>query len=223
MSSKMVASGQKVMVVPVRPRGAGPTHLQLGLGLAAVGELHAVVLAVEVDLEQEPARQGVDDRHADAVEATGDLVAGAAELAAGVQHGEDHFGRRLVFGLGHGIHRDAASVVDHPAPAVGQQGHVDPGAVAGHGLVDGVVDDLPHQVVEARGTGGPDVHARPLADRIEAFEDGDVLGRICGAGEASGDVLRHLLHRHGRDLSDHGFGALRETKTAGQVPETRWV
>jgi hypothetical protein len=29
--------------------------------------------------------------------------------------------------------------------------------------------------VEASGPGGTDVHAGPLADRIEALEDGDVL------------------------------------------------
>ena len=45
-------------------------------------------------------------------------------------------------------------------------------------LVDGVVDDLPHEVVEAARPGGPDEHPRPLADRVEALEDGDVLGRV---------------------------------------------
>ena len=72
------------------------------------------------------------------------------------------------------VDRDAAAVVDDPAAAVGQQGDVDAGAVAGHGLVDGVVDDLPDEVVQAGRTGGADVHAGPLADRIEALEDLDI-------------------------------------------------
>ena len=92
--------------------------------------------------------QRVDDRHADAVEAAGDLVALAAELAAAVQLGEgdlDAGHLLLLVDVG----GDAAAVVDHPAAAVGQQRDVDPGGVAGHRLVDGVVDDLPHAVVQA--------------------------------------------------------------------------
>ena len=46
--------------------------------------------------------------------------------------------------------------------------------VACQGLVDGVVDDLVHQVVQAAFAGGSDVHARALADGFQALEDGDV-------------------------------------------------
>ena len=53
--SKTVASGQNVTVVPVRPRGASPMTLSFVGDLAAVGELHLVVLAVAVDLDDEPA------------------------------------------------------------------------------------------------------------------------------------------------------------------------
>ena len=63
-------------------------------------------------------------------------------------------------------------------PPSAVQRDVDPGAVAGHRLVDRVVDDLPDQVVQSGETGGPDVHAGPLADRIEPFEDLDVLGVV---------------------------------------------
>src|SRR5439155_18092693 len=83
--------------------GAPPRRLagdgQLALGPAAVGEDHVVVLAVEVDVELEPLRQGVDDGHTDAVQTTRDLVTGAPKLAAGVEHGEDDFGRRLALVL----------------------------------------------------------------------------------------------------------------------------
>ena len=51
--------------------------------------------------------------------------------------------------------------------------HVDPVAVTGHRLVDGVVDDLADEVVEAADVGGADVHARPAADCLEALEDLD--------------------------------------------------
>ena len=47
--------------------------------------------------------------------------------------------------------------------------------LAGERLVDSVVDNLVDQVVEAAGAGRADVHARALADGLEALEDGDVL------------------------------------------------
>ena len=78
-------------------------------GLAA-SEAHCVGLAAAVDLDVEAGREGVDDRGADAVQATGRGVGAAAELAACVQLGEDHLdtgesGARL------DVHRDAAAVV----------------------------------------------------------------------------------------------------------------
>ena len=53
-------------------------------------------------------------------------------------------------------------------------------AEAGHGLVDRVVDDLVHEVVQAAGAGGADVHPRALADGLEALEDLDVAGVVAG-------------------------------------------
>ena len=154
-------------VGPERHGGAGAAagrlarHLELARGLAPVDELHDVVVAVAVDLEDQAGRQGVDHRAAHAVEAAGDLVPAAlAELAAGVEDGVDDLGRRLVLVLRVDAGRDAAAVVGHPHAAVGQEGHLDAVAVAGHGLVDGVVHDLPHQVVEPGRAGRPDVHAR---------------------------------------------------------------
>ena len=46
-------------------------------------------------------------------------------------------------------------------------------------LVDGVVDDLVDEVVEAPETGRADVHARPEPDRLEPLQNRDVL---CGVG-----------------------------------------
>ena len=56
----------------------------------------------------------------------------------------------------------------------------DLGAEAGERLVDGVVDDLVDEVVQAHHAGRADVHARALADRLEALEDGDVLRVVAG-------------------------------------------
>ena len=188
VSSKTVASGQKVTVVPVRgwpvlrSLGAGPVVGDLALELAALLELGLPVLAVAVHLEDRAGGQRVDHRHAHAVQAAGHLVALAPELAAGVQGGQHDLGRRLLGVLGVRADRDARPVVADPAAAVGQQGDVDPGGPARHGLVDRVVHDLPDQVVQAGRPGRADVHAGSLAHRLEALEDRDVglaVGGVC--------------------------------------------
>src|SRR5690606_37635528 len=76
----------------------------------------------------------------------------------------------------------AAAVVDDAETAVGEERHLDLGAIAREGFVDGVVDDLVHQVVQTALTGRADVHAGPLAYRLETLEDGD---RRCVVGHGS--------------------------------------
>ena len=65
---------------------------------------------------------------------------------------------------------------------------LDMGTEARQGLIDGVVHDLIHQVVQARGRGGADIHARPLAHRFQPLQHldlggvvflGDFFGKIC--------------------------------------------
>ena len=111
-----------------------------------------------------------------------DLVAVAAELAAGVQRGHDDLGGRLAPVVGVVVDGNPATVVGDAATAVGEQHDFDLRAVAGHRLVDGVVDDLVDEMVQARRAGRSDVHARSLADGFEAFEDRDVFGAIRHAG-----------------------------------------
>ena len=74
---------------------------------------------------------------------------------------------------------DAAPVVDDANAAVGQDGDVDVGGIARKRLVDGVVDDLVDEVVQASWTCRADVHARPLANRFETLEYLDVIGAVC--------------------------------------------
>jgi NAD(P)H-dependent FMN reductase len=67
--------------------------LQLALRLAAVLEDQLVVVAVAVDFEDQFLRERVDDRDAHAVQSARDLVALAAEFAAGVQDGQNDLRR----------------------------------------------------------------------------------------------------------------------------------
>ncbi len=86
----MVVSRRKVTLVPV---DFARLHLadgvDAGLGNAALEAL-APDLALAPHLHLQPLGQGVDGRDADAVQAAGDLVAAAAELAARVQLGHHH-------------------------------------------------------------------------------------------------------------------------------------
>ena len=55
--------------------------------------------------------------------------------------------------------------------------------IAGQRLVDGVVDHLIDHVVQARAVVGvADIHARPLAHGVEAFQHLDRLGAVFGRG-----------------------------------------
>src|SRR3954453_9963939 len=91
-------------------------------------------VAVAPDLDLERLAQRVDDGDADAVQATGHLVAAAvAELSAGVQHREDDLDRRSSLLL-HDRHRDSAAVVDDRDRVVGVNGDLHGGRVPGERL-----------------------------------------------------------------------------------------
>src|SRR5690606_7416389 len=67
------------------------------------------------------------------------------------------------------------------------------------------VHDLVHEVVQAALTGGPDVHAWPLAHGLEAFQDGDVPGVVTASRVGRGRWGLGLFHR---GLVCHSFGLL---------------
>ena len=102
------------------------------------------------------------------MQAARDLVAPAAELAARMELGEDDLGGGQADALHH-ADRDAAPVVGDGHPRIRMDSDGDVVAAALKGLVDRVVDDLVDEVVEAAKAGGSDVHAGPLAYRLEAL------------------------------------------------------
>ena len=148
------------------------------------------------------------------MQAAGDRVTAAAELAAGMQlrhdrlHSGDAFAR-------HFVDRDATAVVDDADAVVGQNRHLDVRGVAGERLVDRIVDDLVHQVVQAARAGGADVHARADAHCLKAFEHAQiarvvmvgregivelrfgqlVVGWIAGLGGFHLRIVRKICHR----------------------------
>ena len=174
-----------VVVLDVRPEADGRAgalgladHLEVVEHLAA-RILLLVDLSFLIDVDLHVLGERVDHRRADAVQTAGNLVAAAAELAARVQDGHDDLkGAHLALGvLGHG---DAAAVVDNRHRVVEVHGDVDAVAEARHRLVDRVVNNLPHQVVQAHRTGGADVHAGALAHRLQTLKDLNVFGTVGG-------------------------------------------
>ncbi len=143
----------------------GIPHHGDGLGDLPSGKLHLIDLAVLVNLDLQPLRQGVYHAGAHAVQAAGDLVAPAAKLTARVEDGK-HDLQRGKSGLGLYVHRDAAAVVGDGNDVALFDDHIDLIAVTGQSLVDGIVYDLIHQMMETGGRGGTDIHAGPLADGL---------------------------------------------------------
>ena len=171
--------------------GAAPVALRPDDGqgcrrLAAVDEAHAMLVTVAPDAQVEPVGQAIDHRDANAVQAAGDLVGILIELPACVQDRHDHLGGGDSLALVD-VDRDTAAIVGHRDRAVGIDCHLDPSGVAGQGLVDRVVDDLEHHVMQARAVVGvADVHARAHAHGLEPFENLDRAWnrRHCSAAAA---------------------------------------
>ena len=81
--------------------------------------------------------------------------------------------------------------------------HLDLRAVAGHRLVDRVVDDLVDQVVQASGRGVADVHAGALADRLDPLEDADVGLVVVGPAVAAVGVPHRGFGRRVLGIQGH--------------------
>jgi hypothetical protein len=100
------------------------------------------------------------------------------ELAARMQHGHHDLGSAHPAIL-HDVDGDTPAIILDRAAPICTQCHVDPIAMAGQVLVDGVVDAFPHQVMQRRAVVNvPDVHAGPFAHRLESLEYGDIFGPV---------------------------------------------
>ena len=86
LAPKISGSGRKVMLAD---------HFQL-VERAPFGIVLAIEFAVAGNFDRQAFGKGVDDGRADPVQTARNLVGVAAELAAGVQHGHDHFQSGLV-------------------------------------------------------------------------------------------------------------------------------
>ena len=92
-------------------------------------------------------RKPVHDRCANTVQSASDLVGPTAEFAAGMQGGHHCFEGILACG-GMNIHRDPPAIVGNGDQPIFRNVHINPGAVAGHGLIHRIVQDLDHQMLQ---------------------------------------------------------------------------
>ena len=151
----------------------------------------------------EASGQTGDDRRAHAVQPAGHLVRPAVELAPCVGLGEHHLERRTtgVRPVLERVDRDASSGIADLDRAVAMEHHDDAVSVATHRLVDGVVDDLPDEMVQARCTHAcrAEIHERAMpyvgepaecldGRRVVGVDDGHAVPRtdLLGAGAGGG-------------------------------------
>jgi hypothetical protein len=76
------------------------------------------------------------------------------------------------------INRNSSTVIGDAHAAISKKNDIYFGAITSKSFVDCVIDDFINQVVEAAFAGRSDIHTGALADRLEAFEDGDCAGVI---------------------------------------------
>ena len=181
-----------IAALDVRPEaddGAGT--LRFTHDLEVIADLAALVLllmdlAILIDGDHQMLGERIDDRRADAVQTAGDLVSAAAEFAARMQNRQADLDRRTAQ-LGMQADREAASIIRHRAGAILMQRDDDLRAITGQGLVDSIIDYLIDQVMQAALIGGADIHARTLANSLQALEHLNLV-LVIGLG----DLLRFL-------------------------------
>ena len=159
--------------------GAVADFLQVALA-RATGEVHVVDRAAAMNLGREPFREGVHHTHTHAVKSPGNLVGILVEFSAGVQRRHSEFYAGQLFN-GVEVDWNTAPVIEYSDRLALVHGDVHCGAVTSHRLIDGVVHNLVHEVMEPTGGGGPDVHARAFSNSLQAFENLNLLGGVLGA------------------------------------------
>ena len=132
-------------------------------------EPHVIDLAVAFHLGFEPLTERIDAGHTHAVQTAGNCVGFFIELAAGMEHGEHDFDRRLLFRLVH-VHRNAAPVVNNRNRVVHVNDDFHVVTETSQSFVDRVIDHFIDEMMQTALAGVANVHRRPFADRFNAFK-----------------------------------------------------
>ena len=149
-------------------------------------------MAFAVDLRHEAVGKGVHAGDADSVESSGHFVAVLVELASGMEDGH-HYLQCGTMLLRMHSGRDASSVVGDLDGIVGEDGHTDLGAIAGHRLIDTIVNNLINKMMESPLADVTDVHRRSFPHRLKPFQHLDATCGILFFRLLHLFVLNHIL------------------------------
>jgi len=153
-----------------------PGFLLLGLGLSPLLNL-MIDLPVPPDLQLYKLGQGVDDRKADAMKSSGDLVRPIIEFPSRMELHHDHFhGGPFLFLVE--IDGDPPAIISHRDTVIEMNDDIDAMTVSGQGFIDAVVNQFMDEMMEPFDSGISDIHGRPLSYRGQPLQDLDMFRRI---------------------------------------------
>jgi hypothetical protein len=129
------------------------------------------------------------------VKAAGCFVVVVIEFTAGVQHRKNHFERAFLTRRMLVDWYSAPIVLNGDRGPIFVEGDPDIRRMTVHCLVNRVVEDFPHQMMQTRAANATDVHARAAADGVEPFQNGNVFR--CVSHERC-SYTRDMCSRFGR-------------------------
>ena len=125
-------------------------------------------LAIFVDMHIQLGGQGIYNGRPYSVKASRYLVAATAKFTTGMKNGKDGFYRwTTCFFLD--VDRDTTAVIHNRNGIIFFNIDLDMLGKSSQGLIDGVVYNLPDQVMQAFFSGRPNIHPRTQANRLQAF------------------------------------------------------
>ena len=131
--------------------------------------------------------------HTHAVQSARNFVARRIKFPAGMQLGHHHFRRRYFLAINlHVVHGNAAPVVDHGNGVVDMNRNFNLRREPGQRLVNGVVDNLVHEMMQPHLARRPDIHGRTFAHRLHAAEHFDGVGRVVAVASVRGADRSHF-------------------------------
>ncbi len=118
------------------------------------------------------------------------------------------------------IDRDSAAVITDSDPVADAKLDLDAGGMAGDRLVHCIVEDFGHEMMEPALVGAADIHAGAAANRLQPFQNLDVLGGIAVVGFRGRRIeeIRHgaNIRRAGVPASRIRYGVLLSPQDIGQ-------
>ena len=112
-------------------------------------KFHAMNFAVLVNLNLKPFRKSINNRSANAVKTSGNLVSSAAELAACVKNGENYF-KSAFAGLLLNVNGNASAVIRNADYIALFDINLNVGAVSCKSLIDRVINNFINKVMQTR-------------------------------------------------------------------------